>query len=86
MLQTVRKVGKEWRARGDREGRTWQKQRFIVNSACERDNDWGFSASVVLADDTILTLSGCRGAGWPGREEANRKQPGRIRAIRWRLD
>ena len=68
------------------EGRTWEENRYIINETCYRTTDWGFSASAVLKDGSILTLSGCRGGGWINRERLNRMNPGHIRAIRWRPD
>jgi hypothetical protein len=67
------------------DGRTWESDRYIINSECYRKTDWGFCASTVLPDGSILTLSGCRGGGWPNRPALNQKNPGQIRAIRWRL-
>ena len=76
-----------WAAASHDEGRSWQPGRYIVNSVCHHDNphDWGFSASTVLQDDVILTLSGCRGRGWPGNASLNAKAPGKLHAIRWRV-
>ena len=69
------------------EGCTWERNRYVVNGVCphSRAFDWGFSASLVLHSDLILTLSGCRGEGWPKRAELNKNNPGRIHVIRWRL-
>jgi hypothetical protein len=66
------------------EGRNWERNRYIVNGICHRPKDWGYSASLGLRDGRILTLSGCRGDGWPDRPDLNQKEPGTIRAIRWR--
>jgi BNR repeat protein len=67
-------------------GLTWNVDQFVVNSVCEhRPFDWGYSATLVMPDQSLLTLSGCRGEGWPNKPGLNQRNPGAIFAVRWRV-
>lgn len=68
------------------EGETWGREQYIVNSRCDyRPFDFGYSSSHCLKDGSIFTVSGCRGEGWPDNPRLNRRNPGVLYAVRWRI-
>ena len=65
------------------EGRTWEDEVYYVSFATVPEGQAGFSESVVLEDDTILTIAGTSDmpVTWPAtRPVAD------VWAIRWRLE
>ena len=65
------------------EGRTWEDEVYYVSFATVPEGQAGFSESVVLEDDTILTIAGTSDmpVTWPGsRPVAD------VWAIRWKLE
>ena len=65
------------------EGRTWEDEVYYVSFATVPEGQAGFSESVVLEDDTILTIAATSDmpVTWPGtRPVAD------VWAVRWKLE
>ena len=64
------------------EGKSWSKERYIVSIGS------GYSGSVVLTDDTIVTVCGntqLNDVGGGGNVHNHNAEPWRAHAVRWRL-
>jgi len=63
-------------------GQTWSEEKFIVSNGC------GYSGSVVLEDDTIVTVCGCtqlRADASPDESDKSNAEPWCANVVRWRV-